>query len=110
MLTDFQLTSKYYPLHSRIDPTSDCKMIAFALPLRYNVLKTKEVFRMNIVTVPFEEPLTVCIDGEVVQIVAFKTLEHGNIKFGVEAPRSIQVHREEIYQAIKQKMLNAVTD
>lgn len=59
---------------------------------------------MDILTVPFEEPLTVCINGEFVQVVAFKTLEHGNIKFGVEAPRSIEVHREEIYHAIKQKL------
>jgi carbon storage regulator len=59
---------------------------------------------MNIVTVSFEEPLTIKINGAVVQIVAFKTSEHGNIKFGVKAPRSVQVHREEIYHAIKQKL------
>ena len=59
---------------------------------------------MNIVTLPFEEPLTVYIHGEFVQIVAFKTSEHGNIKFGVQAPRTIEVHREEIYHAIKQKL------
>ncbi|MBA2710276.1 MAG: carbon storage regulator [Tatlockia sp.] len=58
---------------------------------------------MNIVTIPFEEPLIVSIDGNSVQIVAFKTLEHGNIKFGVQAPRSVEVHREEIYNAIRQK-------
>ncbi|KTD48196.1 carbon storage regulator CsrA [Legionella quinlivanii] len=58
---------------------------------------------MEIITLSFEEPLTVSINGEIVQIVAFKTPEHGNIKFGVEAPRSIKVHREEIHQAIKQK-------
>ena len=58
---------------------------------------------MNIITIPFEEALTVCIDNTVIQIIAFKTPEHGNIKFGVEAPRSIQIHREEIYHAIKQK-------
>lgn len=73
--------------------------------MRYNVLKIKEVF-MNIVTIPFEEPLIVNINGTVVQVVAFKTLEHGNIKFGVNAPRSVEVHREEIYHAIKQKQLN----
>lgn len=61
---------------------------------------------MNILTIPFEEPLTITIDGVAVQVVAFKTLEHGNIKFGVEAPRSITVHREEIYHAIKQKQKN----
>lgn len=58
---------------------------------------------MNILNIPFEEPLTILINGQKVQIIAFKTQEHGNIKFGIQAPRTVQVHREEIYQAIKQK-------
>ena len=58
---------------------------------------------MNIIMLSFEEPLIFRVNGEMVQVVAFKTQEHGNIKFGVEAPRSINVHREEIYHAIKQK-------
>lgn len=58
---------------------------------------------MDIITVEFEEPLIFTVEGERVKLVAFKTLEHGNIKFGVQAPRSINVHREEIYHAIKQK-------
>jgi carbon storage regulator len=58
---------------------------------------------MNIVTLPFEEPLTVLVNGQSVQVIAFKTLEHGNIKFGVNAPREVEVHREEIYHAIKHK-------
>jgi len=58
---------------------------------------------MNIYTVSFEDPLIISINQELVKIVAFKTQEHGNIKFGVEAPRSINVHREEIYNAIKEK-------
>ncbi len=65
---------------------------------------------MNIVTITFEEPLFIFVDGEIVQLVAFKTQEHGNIKFGVEAPRSINVHREEIYHAIKLKQEQAVID
>ena len=65
---------------------------------------------MNIVTVSFEEPLTVCIEGETLQILAFKTQEHGNIKFGVCAPRSINVHREEIYQAIKLKKQKSTSE
>lgn len=60
---------------------------------------------MNIVTIEFEEPLIFTVEGEHVQLVAFKTLEHGNIKFGVQAPRTINVHREEIYHAIKQKQI-----
>lgn len=58
---------------------------------------------MNIITVNFEETLTLQIGDDSVQLVAFKTAEHGNIKFGVDAPRSVKVHREEIYHAIKQK-------
>lgn len=61
---------------------------------------------MDIVNLPFEEPLKISIGGTIVQIVAFKTQEHGNIKFGVDAPRSINVHREEIYKLIKQKQTN----
>ena len=58
---------------------------------------------MNIVTITFEEPLIISINDEIIQLIAFKTPEHGNIKFGVEAPRSINIHREEIYHAIKLK-------
>jgi carbon storage regulator len=58
---------------------------------------------MNIVTTSFEEPLVVCVNGEIIRIVAFKTQEHGNIKFGVDAPRNVKIHREEIYHAIKTK-------
>lgn len=58
---------------------------------------------MNIVTVDFEEPVILSINGQEVRVVAFKTQEHGHIKFGVDAPRSIQVHREEVYLAIKKQ-------
>lgn len=58
---------------------------------------------MDIIHIAFEEKLTLSIHGELVQVVAFKMPEHGNIKFGVDAPRSVKVHREEIYQAIKLK-------
>ena len=58
---------------------------------------------MDILSLPFEEPLTIEIKGERVQVVAFKTQEPGNIKFGIKASRKVQVHREEVFQAIKQK-------
>lgn len=60
---------------------------------------------MDILSLQFEEPLMIRIGDTVVKILAFKTQEHGNIKFGVDAPRSINVHREEIFHAIKQKEL-----
>ena len=58
---------------------------------------------MDILNLPFEEPLTIEFRGERLQLVAFKTQEPGNIKFGINAPRTINVHREEVYEAIKQK-------
>lgn len=72
--------------------------------MRYNILKNKE-FRliMDIITVNFEEPLMLSVDSETVRVVAFKTQEHGHIKFGVDAPRSVKVHREEVYLAIKKQ-------
>lgn len=60
---------------------------------------------MDIISLQFEEPLIINIENTIVKILPFKTQEHGNIKFGVEAPRIVNVHREEIFQAIKQKQL-----
>ena len=65
---------------------------------------------MDITTIPFEESLIVEIGGQKIEIIPFRTPEHGNIKFGVNAPRSIKVHREEIYQAIRQKELEETSD
>ncbi len=58
---------------------------------------------MNIINLDFEEPLYININGNLVQMFVFKTQEPGNLKFGIEAPRTVQVHREEIYQIIQQK-------
>lgn len=60
---------------------------------------------MDIISLNYEEPLMIRIGDTTVKILAFKTAELGNIKFGVEAPRTINVHREEIFHAIKQKEL-----
>ncbi len=65
---------------------------------------------MDIITLQFEEPLIIKIADKVVKILAFKTPEHGNIKFGVDAPRAINVHREEIFHAIKQKELQELAE
>ena len=63
---------------------------------------------MNIINISFEEPLVLTINGALVHVVAFKTAEHGNIKFGVEAPRAINVHREEVYLAIKKQQADTL--
>lgn len=65
---------------------------------------------MDIISLEFEKPLMITIGNTIVKILAFKTAEHGNIKFGVEAPRTINVHREEIFHAIKQKELLSITE
>jgi carbon storage regulator len=65
---------------------------------------------MDILTVSFEEPLVICIEEEIVKIIAFKTQELGNVKFGIHAPRSINVHRKEIYQAIQKKQNEFLID
>ncbi len=51
---------------------------------------------MDIVTINFEEKLVIDIRGQGVTLVAFQTLEHGNIKFGIDAPRNLRVNREEV--------------
>lgn len=60
---------------------------------------------MDIISLQFDDPLVIKIGDACVRILAFKTQEHGNIKFGVDAPRTINVHREEIFHAIRQKKL-----
>ena len=56
---------------------------------------------MEIITISFEEPIQINLNGEIISIVAFKTAERGNIKFGIEAPRSIKVNREEVVRAFQ---------
>lgn len=58
---------------------------------------------MDIVNLPFEEPLRIQVDGHEVIVYAFKTVEPCNVKFGIQAPRAVKVHREEVYKAILKK-------
>lgn len=63
---------------------------------------------MEIVSLTFEEPLIISVGHQHVKLIPFKTPEPGNIKFGIEAPRAISVHREEIFKAIQLKQLATV--
>jgi len=59
---------------------------------------------MEIKTVSFEEPLIIKINGRKVEINCFETFEHGNIKFGINAPKNVSVDREEVHYLKKQKV------
>jgi carbon storage regulator len=58
---------------------------------------------MDILMLPFEEPLILKVNEHHIKIVTFRTPEHGNIKFGIDAPRSVKVNREEVYLAEQEK-------
>lgn len=58
---------------------------------------------MDILSLPFEAPLTLTIQGMSVTLVVFKTAEHGNVKFGIDAPKSLRVNREEVQLALLQQ-------
>lgn len=60
---------------------------------------------MEITTLAFEKELTVTIRGEKVTLIAFKTAEHGNIKFGICAPKQVKVNRQEIYHQKRLKLV-----
>ena len=66
-----------------------------------------ELSIMDIISLNFDEPLKIVLNGDVIQLVAFKPCESGSIKFGIDAPRSVQVHREEIYHAIREQAVDA---
>ena len=65
---------------------------------------------MDIVNLAFKESLILLIDDKIIKLTLYLTLEEGNVKFGVEAPRSVEIHREEIYQALKTKKSEAALE
>ena len=52
---------------------------------------------MDIVNVEFEKEMKLTLNQQEVALICFKTDEHGNIKFGVNAPKNLGVNREEIH-------------
>ena len=65
---------------------------------------------MEIISVDFEQGVSITINGEKVTLIAFKTLEPGNIKIGVNGPRSLSIDREEIYHQKKLKLVHGAKD
>ena len=56
---------------------------------------------MDIVNVEFEKEMKLTVNQQEVLLTCFKTDEHGNIKFGINAPRQIAVNRQEIFEMKK---------
>jgi len=59
---------------------------------------------MEIRTIAFEHNLIIIKDGKKIQITPFRTLEPGNIKLGIDAPKGVEVNREEIYKRKQEKI------
>lgn len=65
---------------------------------------------MDIIHLPFEETFQIKLNNDIITLVVYRTNEYGNIKFGIEAPRTVKVNREEIYNALKQKQSEPVLE
>jgi sRNA-binding carbon storage regulator CsrA len=50
---------------------------------------------MELRNLPFEQAMTLRINNQDVEITVFKTCDDSNIKFGINAPPSVQIDREE---------------
>ena len=61
----------------------------------------KRFYIMQILTLPFEEPFYIKLGSETVKVLTFTTSDPGIIKFGIDASRQVAIHREEIYESIK---------
>lgn len=85
--------------------------IAFFSFLGYKMAKQqKQGSGMKIINIPYEEFFYVTIGKQTVKVVTFPTTEFGNIKFGIEASREVQIHREEIYETIKNQKKAELVD
>ena len=62
---------------------------------------------MQILTISFEETFYVTLGTDTIKVIAFTTNDPGIIKFGIEASRNVEIHREEIYESIKNQKKSA---
>lgn len=59
---------------------------------------------MDILNIDFNEAFIIDFNGKKVRLSVFPVPNDAqNVKFGIEAPRDISVHREEIYLKLKDK-------
>ena len=62
---------------------------------------------MEIISVSFEASLLILIKDKMIKLTTLKTQEDDNVKFSIMAPSTINIYRQEIYLAIKQKQLES---
>jgi carbon storage regulator len=48
----------------------------------------------------------IMIGDEITIMVTEIDLEHGRVRIGIQAPRDLPVHREEVYKAIRRNQSN----
>lgn len=58
---------------------------------------------MEITQVKFEDKIIITKNNQNIILTSFETNEHGNIKFGIDAPKGVSIDREEIYLLKQQK-------
>jgi carbon storage regulator len=52
---------------------------------------------MDILYFDFNDPIIIEVQRNQIKLTLYETSEPGQIKFGIDAPRSVQINREEIY-------------
>ncbi|MDP3559168.1 MAG: carbon storage regulator [Legionellaceae bacterium] len=65
---------------------------------------------MDIYWLNFESSLIIELGEQVVSLTAFRAADPEHIKFGVEAPRSVPVNREEVFYALKAKEAETMSE
>lgn len=58
---------------------------------------------MEVTYIDFESPLILTINNQIVKIVLYASKEISSVQFGIDAPRTISVHREERYSSKKEQ-------
>ncbi len=62
---------------------------------------------MEIYNLDFEKKLIIQLNNQSITLTVFRTIEHGNIKFGIDAPAAIRINRQEIYLKKQEKLNNS---
>ncbi len=79
-------------------------MVEFQIPSQANPSRTKD--RTMLVLSRKKDEKIIIGDNIAIMIV---DIQGDKVRLGIEAPREVSVHREEVYQAIQKKQTEPVT-